>query len=79
LKHTTQHILQGMTEFAIQGRHFAASQERGHLADDEVLDPHGMYAAACKPTSIADIVTMVGFRMLDCTYSIALSRHALPV
>jgi hypothetical protein len=62
-------LLQGMPEFAMQGRHYAATQGRGHFADDEVLDLPGMYAAASKAPHIAELVTMVCFCILLCTSS----------
>jgi hypothetical protein len=52
-------LLQGMAEFIMQGKHYAATQGRGHFADDEVLDLPGMYAATHKPQRIEDLVNKV--------------------
>lgn len=51
--------MQGMAEFLMHGKHFAAGQGRGHFADVEVLDLKGMYAAAHKPQSVIELLNKV--------------------
>jgi hypothetical protein len=58
--------MQGMPEFIMQGKHYAATQGRGHFADDEVLDLPGMYAAAHKPQRIEDLVNKVRILIHAC-------------
>jgi hypothetical protein len=65
--HNQDVLLQGMPEFIMQGKHYAATQGRGHFADDEVLDLPGMYASAEKPQRIADLVNKVQISILACT------------
>jgi hypothetical protein len=50
-----------MTEFLIHGKHFAASQGRGHFAVSEVIDLEGMYAAADKPQTIEGLLQEMVF------------------
>jgi hypothetical protein len=66
--------LQGMSEFLLQGKHYAATQGRGHFADDEVLDLPGMYAAADNPQSITELVDKVRIFTHACTDSVVRSR-----
>lgn len=53
------HVLQGMGEYLVQGKHFAATQGRGHFAGDEVLDLTGMYTAACTPQTVSEVLNKV--------------------
>lgn len=48
-----------MGEFLAQGKHFAATQGKGHFAEDEVLDLNGMYATAVMPQTVSDILNKV--------------------
>lgn len=52
-------IVQGMAEFVMQGKHFAASEGLGHFADVEVIDLPGMYAAAYNPQTVHELLTKV--------------------
>jgi hypothetical protein len=48
-----------MAEFLLQGKHFAAVQDRGHFADCEVLDLEGMYAGAHKKQTVSELLNAV--------------------
>ena len=48
-----------MGEFLVQGKHFAATQGKGHFAEDEILDLNGMYATAVMPQTVSDILSKV--------------------
>lgn len=51
--------VQGMAEYLLQGKHYAATQGRDHFTVDDVFDLPGMYDAAHKPQSIKEVVTKV--------------------
>ena len=70
-----------MGEYFVQGKHFAATQGRGHFADDEVLDLPGMYGPETKQQSIAELLSKVQHMhmQLHLMLCVAPRPHAAPV